>query len=508
MDARRGQLVVECSAAALQRGISPRMPLAEANMVNGQQSTLHTFEHRPHEDLAELTRLAISCEPFSPQVGIQQAAQPTSILADISGLANLFGSEYRLVSQATEHCRKLGYLATAAVADSVGQAWALARYGFRTLSLELQPLINPPGDLQVFLELPIHALRLSATTIDLLQQLGVEYIEQLLRLPRKELAARLGSEINEQVDKLLGQQEETIIACRPPAEFYREKLFDYPTGKRTSLEAVFERLVSELCKEMRSQQRGSLQWQFGLIDEQRHVTEVLVGLFSPTTATSEVMSLLKMRLDQQKLPSLVHEVFVAVTHSVITEEKQRELFARETRQDRQALNHLVNRLSSRLGNQNLVTPRMTFAKLPEDAFYWKPLVGRLGVGRQSGKRRAKSSGDPLDRPLQLFPQPINLTCIVARHNHSPAQFQYQGRTHRVRQVWGPERIETRWWQNDARRSRSRQVSERQGRTVRRDYYRIELESGDQWWIFRDLRREKVLASEATSSEWFLHGTFD
>jgi protein ImuB len=52
----------------------------------------------------------------------------------------------------------------------------------------------------------------------------------------------------------------------------------------------------------------------------------------------------------------------------------------------------------------------------------------------------------------------------------------------VARHWGPERIETGWWR---------------GRTIRRDYYRVEITSGNRFWLFRQL----------DDDNWFLHGSF-
>jgi protein ImuB len=52
----------------------------------------------------------------------------------------------------------------------------------------------------------------------------------------------------------------------------------------------------------------------------------------------------------------------------------------------------------------------------------------------------------------------------------------------IRACEGPERIETGWWSGEA---------------ARRDYYRVETETGARYWIFRDL----------AASTWFLHGLF-
>jgi len=59
---------------------------------------------------------------------------------------------------------------------------------------------------------------------------------------------------------------------------------------------------------------------------------------------------------------------------------------------------------------------------------------------------------------------------------------WQGRGMLIRACEGPERIETGWWSGEA---------------ARRDYYRVETETGARYWIFRDL----------AASTWFLHGLF-
>ena len=59
----------------------------------------------------------------------------------------------------------------------------------------------------------------------------------------------------------------------------------------------------------------------------------------------------------------------------------------------------------------------------------------------------------------------------------------QGHVAGLRKLMGPERIETGWW--------------RQG-LVRRDYYRIETDTGCRLWLFRDL----------TDGSWYLHGSFE
>jgi protein ImuB len=86
------------------------------------------------------------------------------------------------------------------------------------------------------------------------------------------------------------------------------------------------------------------------------------------------------------------------------------------------------------------------------------------------------------RPLWVFDPPQLIDVVALAIAGPPAMFHYQRRRYRVTGSCGPERIETGWWR---------------GPSSRRDYYRVETESGQRFWLFRDLQDQR----------WFLHGEF-
>ena len=73
--------------------------------------------------------------------------------------------------------------------------------------------------------------------------------------------------------------------------------------------------------------------------------------------------------------------------------------------------------------------------------------------------------------------------MAAAPQGPPVRFEWEGRAHRVLQYWGPERIVTGWW------------TDQQGA---RDYYRVEIDTGEWYWVFRQLGEE----------DWFVHGVFE
>nr|WP_165440741.1 DNA polymerase Y family protein [Rubripirellula amarantea] len=120
-----------------------------------------------------------------------------------------------------------------------------------------------------------------------------------------------------------------------------------------------------------------------------------------------------------------------------------------------------------------------------------------------------SPSDAMRRPLSLLATPVAMEvalvggsfCREVFSPQLPERFKINGTVYRIKDHWGPERIETGWWS---------------GALICRDYYRV-LTAGHQWWwIYRGTERhrsfETDLADDSTyASEqrfrWFLHGRF-
>src|SRR6185312_16810217 len=93
-------------------------------------------------------------ERFSPTVAIDHAtAGFEGLLLDMTGGAHLFGGEGALVQDIERRLEAAGVFSRAAMADSAGAAWALARFG--------EDRIAAPGRTREALaDLPVEALRL------------------------------------------------------------------------------------------------------------------------------------------------------------------------------------------------------------------------------------------------------------------------------------------------------------------------------------------------------------
>lgn len=580
-DSRRGRVVSAASPLAIKGGVCEGMPVSEAKSLLRGSGRFAIFEHDLEQDVTGLETLSDSLEEFSPVVGLEtidskelkRGRRPNSLFLDVTGLAHLFGDETQLARQLLLHCDGLGYLPRIAIADTVGEAWGLARYAAgHHFSETRQPLVMPVAKERdevadgLMRELPVESLRLDPVVIDTLFQLGIENLGQLLRLSRDELAMRLGDVIHRRLDQFSGKIEEPIVARRKPTEFVAEQTLDYPTSHRETIEVVVARLVCRLCEQLRAGQQGALEWWVRLKCQRGAAIEFRVNLFQPTAETAQVMPLISMQLEQALAPvtrrsskkkrsvknsrfqadaglgkqskekvsqpigesrvesdwrtregevfhryttTSVQEVTVCVNSHVLLVQEQRQLFDENPRLDRQALSHLINRLANRVGPENVVYPALLSGAQPEYAYRLRPLVD---PSRQRRRRKSKPvcQSHIQARPLRLFRPPLPLRTMRVVESERNGRISSQLRVGdelkvgdesklrsevppvllrvndnvvlRVADSWGPERIETGWWR---------------GLTICRDYWRIEIETKQHFWVYRDLR----------SNAWFLHGEF-
>jgi protein ImuB len=200
-----------------------------------------------------------------------------------------------------------------------------------------------------------------------------------------------------------------------------------------------------------------------------------VNLLRPTASASHLSDLLEMRLDCLLLPA---EVTALQLHAVALQplECRQHTLTGAACDDDRALAVLLERLSSRLGEEAVLRPQLLPEHQPENAF-------RLFPALRPWPSLTGASPLPGPRPLCLKSRPIPLDVASLIPHGPPLRFHWKGTDHTVARRWGPERIETGWWRNEH---------------VCRDYYRVETAEGRQFWLFRD----------RVGKRWLLHGIFE
>ncbi|MBI2825756.1 MAG: DNA polymerase Y family protein [Planctomycetia bacterium] len=516
--APRGALqIAYCSAAARVRHIRPGMSLAEATAVIGPASKhSHLERYDPVAARGALVALAEWCRQFSPTVGLEEAERPESLLLDVTGLGPLFGGEAALAQRVRQAFCRRGLAARLAVADTIGAAWAVTHYGANdecgTMNDEwgekknaAQKAGRMPAPHSSFIihhsslsSLPLAALRLSDEHVQLLAELGLKRIGQLEPFSRAALATRFGPELLRRWDQLTGTAEEVIAAAQPPPTLVAAWSCEQPIAHAEVIEAILGQLLDQLIRPLVAERRGVLQLACRLHGAGGAIAPFTLGLFRPSAAPRYLLDLVRLKLQRLSLAEPVTEIEVEVTATALVEFRQQELFeARSPRDDPRHLAALVDRLSSRLGREQVLRARLSDDAQPERAWRYEPVLdaapGRRGTAAQGPPRtkRAPARGQATarrrfkwaQRPLRLAARPVPVVMTAVMPDGPPLQFALAGRPHRVTRYWGPERIETGWWR---------------GRPIHRDYYRVETSEGARHWLFRRL----------TDGAWFWHGEFD
>ncbi|MDN5567372.1 MAG: DNA polymerase Y family protein, partial [Paracoccus sp. (in: a-proteobacteria)] len=147
------------------------------------------------------------------------------------------------------------------------------------------------------------------------------------------------------------------------------------------------------------------------------------------------------------------------------------------------LSGLVDALANRVGARAVYRLTPVASDVPERS-----------VARIAALAPDQGAGWPnhWPRPSRLLPRPEPIETMALLPDHPPNWISWRGVRHKVCRADGPERIFGEWWKRDAELA------------AVRDYFRIEDEAGERFWIFRAGNGEDTATG---SHRWFIHGIF-
>ena len=459
---------------------------------------------------------------------------PTGLLLDVTGCAHLFGGEVALCRDLTRRLVEYGYQARAAVAATVGCAWAAARFA--------ETMIVPSGEERdVLSPLPLAALRLAPGVIEAPGQVGLKRIADVLDRPRAPLAARFGQAFVRRIDQALGREDEPIAPRLPVPAAMAEQRFAEPIALEADVLGTLERLSGQLGQMLERRGEGARLLQAALFRTDGKVFRIEVGTAEPLRDAGRIRRLFTDRLDvigDEVDPGFGFDVVrLAALATERCEPAQTGLAAPDHAAE---LAHLIDRLGARFGLRRVTrfVPQDThipeFAVMamgagslpsPTGSRRWRgPPGGRLLWGGSTAvaqRRRAGWGSEFLDaavptrpplptppsrgreretelgldslaptRPIRLFERPEPITAIAEVPDGPPAQFTWRQVRHVVVHAEGPERIAMEWWRDE------------KGRALMRDYFRVESQEGLRVWLFHEWPR-----NPEHRTRWFLHGVF-
>jgi protein ImuB len=447
------------------------MPASKAQaLVSG----LIIWDSEPAADAEGLERLALwVLRRYAPIVA---ADPPDGIVIDTTGADHLHGGEPAMIAAIVERLAASGVVARVAIADTWGAAHALARYGTRPI------LIAAPGSSSsAVAPLPLASLRLSAEILGGLRVLGFDTVADILAQPRAPLALRFGPEPGRRLDQAVGRLAEPIVPIRPPDLIEVRRSFAEPIGAAETIARYIGKLVDQLCVALEEKGLGVRRLDLVCQRVDDRAQAVRVGTALPVRNAKRLTRLLCDKIETIDPGFGIELMTLAATTAEPLPEKQiSSILVEEPERD---VSSLIDTLANRVGGHRLYRIAPVASDVPERS-----------VGRIAPMAAATGAVWPGDwpRPSRLLPYPEPIETVALLPDYPPVSFSWRGVRRRVRRADGPERVFGEWWKRDAEL------------TTVRDYFRVEDDAGERYWIFRSGDGEDTATG---SHRWFLHGIF-
>ena len=455
--------IVFANAAARNAGVRSGQSLAAAQTLCPRLSTA------PRDETAErhaLESIAAFAYRFSAEVSI---AAPDTIFLEIGASLSLFGGVAAMERRLRMEIATFEFAFQLAAAPTAAGARVLATHADGVVIPAIPILESALG------MVPLAASGLDDKTIDALHGMGFRTLRDLFRLPRAELARRIGEESIDHLDRMRGLAAEALLRYRPPDRFERRLEFPFGIESHGALAFPLQRLIRDFARFLIARDGGVQRFALVLGHERGATTRIEIGLLAPRRDASVLFELARARLENIQLPAPVHALTLRADDLPPLCPLHSDLFD-TNRREQLDWPALAERLRARLGDESLHGLRCVADHRPARAWRFVAPVDdppRAPAGKSrpdvSTRDRRKTGNTvatiPATRPFWLLQRPIVLRAKPARL------------------LAGPERIESGWWDDHDKR---------------RDYYVIETDMGQRGWAF---------VPAGTNANWTLHGWF-
>lgn len=462
---QRGRMVVKASCKTLSKeGIIPGMVVADVRAI---LPSVEVYSEEPYAQAKHLRDLAEYCFRYSPVVATDP---PDGLILDISGCPHLWGGELPYLNAIITRFHKGGYDARAAIADTIGTAWAVAHYRSNT------PIVAPGRQAEALLSLPPAALRVESTILKRMEKLGFREIGQFIHIPQTNLRRRFGDVLLTRLEQALGTGYETLQPVSP-APVYLERLPCLePIRTAKGIEIALQRLLETLCERFLREGKGM---RAGILKGYRidgKTVQISIGTNRASRSAVHLFKLFELKIPEIE-PALGIELFTLEATLVEDVSETQEAIWNTGCNNPKAIAELLDNIAGKVGMQAI------HRYLPQEHYWPESSVKEVNSLEEQPETEWRTDQP---RPLHLLPEPEPVEVMVVLPDYPPLHFRYRGEIIRIAKADGPERIEQEWWLQTG---------------PPRDYYRVEDEDGARYWLFR----LGLYGSE--KPQWFLHGFF-
>ena len=550
---QRNLIVVhDANGAARAAGATPGQPLTDARaLVPGLRSMAvdrPRIEGAWHKLAHWLTRYTplVALDPANPPMDMGGMA---GFVLDVSGCSHLFGGEVGLLQDMADRLQARGLPIRAAMADTPLAAWGLARCGDDPL------LCVPQGEvLPALRPLPVTALNLPETTVEVLDRLGLRRIGDIVQLDRQALGQRFSEKrsrkqaaqerttperLLDALDRALGKRPDAITTLLPAAAYAARKLFHEPIGTAAAIEQALSDLMTVVLPMVTQAGQGVRQATVSLYRVDGARRDIRLRCHRPTREPGLLLRLFAEQTETLDVGFGLDAVGLSIQRAEAIADSQDSLLAHAG----PGRHHpVLDRLTNRLGADAVLQPSLSARHDPREAERRQSVENALAADpsttgaptavmgltqRRSAAVLDQDLGDPemadqagLNRPAQprpviLLPEPQPVT-VEDPHPYAsglrpPQQFQWRRQRHRLVRWTGPERLTPAWWDRPNGHLGTF-GADRSKLPVTKDFFHVEDDEGRQFWMARTCSSPTApfgdrAGQAAGRAEWTMEGLF-
>jgi protein ImuB len=454
--------VIVASSQALSEGVKPGM---RAGGVSAIAPATKILERNGEKERLALDAIAIALLQYTPEVA---AGEDFSLLLDVTASLRLFGGPLALCRRLRASIETLGFTARLGAAPTATGAWLLARWAPGKSQLARRRVLKTRTLARQLDRLPCHLLPAASLHHAWLAGIGADTLGALRRLPRPGLLRRTSAQVLEGLDRAYGQAPELFEWITvPPVFSARMETHDRIEHAQALLFGA-QGLMLQLVGWLVSLQQAVSQFVLVLEHERGRAaippTEVAVALAEPAWHEGHLIRLLRERLARVELAAPVIAIRLEARQLCPMLPPTLSLF-QEQGGSPADFRRLLELLSARLGQENVLAPAAAHDYRPEVCNAWAPAASQQATPADEGA--------VLERPFWLLPEPIALLMRGDRPFYGSP----------LKVIRGPERVEAGWWDD---------------RVAARDYYVAQASDASCYWIYLE---------RTGDARWYLHGLY-
>lgn len=481
----RKQNILQCNTVALSAGISISMSLGTASAL---AEPLRFYDLDSDFQRLRLHELAQCCYQQSADIVVRDAS--SCLLLEVSSMLSLHGSLEAYLFALFSLLQTQDVSHTFALAETPLAAEVLARY---------QPssddtYLDSTRSITRVLGLPLQCLDIPKPVADRLLRLGLQSVNDLQALPRKDLAMKLGADLLVYLDTVLGKVATPVSFFKPLENFKRSLVFEQEVGNVKALLFPLKYALEGFESFLRERSLVAQELCIFLLDRKNNSQKISLVCAEPEAHSDVWVSLLRLKLETIELKQPVLSVVLECAHLLVLDLEHRDLFSGGKAS--QSANLLLSRIQARLGENSVVGLDLRSDHRPEYSFSVtqvsrsslerkKQNKPRPGIAEQANHYAAEVSvREPMSEPahgseksagvIPKLPLRIGLRpSLLFDEPHALSES--------VRIIHGPERIQSAWWSDHE---------------VCRDYFVALNTTKQRLWVFRDYEQK-----------WFVHGLF-